>query len=129
MEIWDSFFQLLIAYLMVNRVKSIDDGKWIYFITYLQFIVVGTVTNDFILIKEPVQLLSTEQFLLGEGVGTIFLNNLNIAEEKLFAQNIFIPPGSHASRMSDYKKPSKKVIEISRNNLKFVETLRFLKAK
>ena len=74
-------------------------------------------------------MLSNEEFLLSEEAGISQMENLDKLEEEIYAQNIFVQEGSQLSIMSNHKKPSKEVNELSRRTLRFIETLRFLKEK
>jgi len=67
--------------------------------------------------------------MLSEEAGISQMENLDKLEEEIYAQNIFVQEGSQLSIMSNHKKPSKEVNELSRSTLRFIETLRFLKEK
>jgi len=46
---------------------------------------------------------------------------------RLYAKGVYVKEGSHPYRMSKFKQPSQQVIDASRSNMQFIETIRFLK--
>ena len=62
-----------------------------------------------------------------EDAGYSYVDRLAQLEEELYAQGIYVKEGSHPHRMSKFKQPSQEVIELSRSNMRFIETVRFLK--
>ena len=64
---------------------------------------------------------------MAEEAGYSYVDRLAQLEEELFAKGIYVKEGSHPYRMSKFKQPSQQVIDASRSNMRFIETIRFLK--
>ena len=64
---------------------------------------------------------------MAEDAGYSYVDRLAQLEEELYAKGIYVKEGSHPYRMSKFKQPSQQVIDLSRNNMRFIETVRFLK--
>ena len=64
---------------------------------------------------------------MAEDAGYSYVDRLTQLEEELYAQGIYVKEGSHPYRMSKFKQPSQQVIDASRSNMRFIETIRFLK--
>jgi len=64
---------------------------------------------------------------MAKEVGYSYVDRLAQLEEDMYAQGIHVKEGSPMSMMAKFKRPTQEVIDLSRRNLRFVETVRFLK--
>jgi len=64
---------------------------------------------------------------MAQEAGFSFVDHLTELEENLSAKGFQVKEGSPMSMMAKFKQPSKEVIALSRNNMRFIETIRILK--
>ena len=77
--------------------------------------------------KPSLRSLTDHELRMGEEAGYSYVDRLTQLEEELIAQGIYVKEGSHMSRMAKFKQPSPRVMELSRQNARVLETTRFLK--
>ena len=65
--------------------------------------------------------------MMAKEAGYSYVDRLTQLEEDLYAQGIRVKEGSPMSTMAKFKRPSQDVIDLSRKNMRFVETVRYLK--
>jgi len=71
--------------------------------------------------------LTDYELRMGEEAGYSYVDRLTQLEEDLITRGMFIPEGSHLSRMAKFKQPTQRVMALSRQNARVLETTRFLK--
>lgn len=76
---------------------------------------------------EDLRSLSRDEVRSAHEAGYSYVDRLTQLEEDLYAQGFHVKEGSPMSMMAKFKRPSKEVIALSRSNMRFVETVRYLK--
>jgi len=65
--------------------------------------------------------------MMAKEAGYSYVDRLAQLEEDLYARGIHVKEGSPMSMMAKFKRPSQEVIDLSRSNMGFIETIRILK--
>ena len=77
---------------------------------------------------EPIFRSVTDQEMkMGEAAGYSYVDKLAQIEEDLLAQGIYVKEDSPLYRMSQFKRPTREVLELSKMSLQLLETTRYLK--
>lgn len=71
--------------------------------------------------------LSHDEMRMAKDAGYSYVDRLAQLEEDMYAQGLHVKEDSPMSMMAKFKRPTQEVIDLSRRNLRFVETVRFLK--
>lgn len=71
--------------------------------------------------------LSQSERIMAKEAGFSYVDRLVQLEEDLYAKGIHVKEGSPNSMMAKFKRPSQEVIDLSRMNMGFMETVRILK--
>jgi len=71
--------------------------------------------------------LSQNEREIVKEAGYSYVDRLSQLEEDLYAKGFHVKEGSPMSSMAKFKRPSKEVIDLSKKNVQFVETVRILK--
>jgi len=73
------------------------------------------------------RLLTQDERQVAKEAGYSYVDRLAQLEEDLYAQGFHVKEGSPMSMMAKFKRPSQDVIDLSRNNIRFIEIVRHLK--
>lgn len=71
--------------------------------------------------------LTQDERNVAKEAGYSYVDRLTQLEEDLYAQGFHVKEGSPMSMMAKFKRPSQDVIDLSRTNMRFIETIRYLK--
>jgi len=73
------------------------------------------------------RLLTKDERMVAKEAGYSYVDRLTQLEEDLYARGFHVKEGSPMSMMAKFKRPSQDIIDLSRTNMRFVETVRYLK--
>ena len=65
--------------------------------------------------------------MVAKEAGYSYVDRLTQLEEDLYARGFHVKEGSPMSMMAKFKRPSQDVIDLSRTNMRFLETVRYFK--
>ena len=73
--------------------------------------------------------LSQSERLMAKDAGQSYVDRLAQLDKDLYAQGFHVKEGSGSPMcmMAKFKRPSKEVIDLSKRNMRFIETVRILK--
>ena len=74
-----------------------------------------------------IRLLTQDDRQVAKEAGHSYVDRLTQLEEDLYAQGFHVKEGSPMSMMAKFKRPTQAVIDLSRTNMRFLETVRYLK--
>lgn len=70
--------------------------------------------------------MTDEELRMGDQVGYSYVDKLAQLEEDLLAQGVYVKRDSHLFRMSQFKQPSEKALQLAHQSMQMIETTRFL---